>query len=76
MKLYLYNLLIGIDQFANVLIGGAPDMTISSRCWLHRDNWAGAGAVKLIDFLFSWHEKNHCQSSYEGGDRQDSEVWG
>ena len=35
MKLYLYNLLIGIDQFANVLLGGAPDITISSRVWYH-----------------------------------------
>ena len=76
MKLYLYNLLIGIDQFANVILGGAPDVTISTRCWQHRDHWAGAMAVRLIDFLFSWHEKDHCKSSAESGDRHVDDVWG
>ena len=76
MRLYFFNLLIGIDQFVNVVLGGAPDQTLSSRCWKHRDNWAGALAVRFVDFLFSWHERNHCQSSYDSGDRQDKEVWG
>lgn len=76
MKLYFYNLLIGVDQFANVVLGGAPDITISSRCWQHRDHWAGAAAVKLIDWLFSWHEDDHCRKSYESGDRHEEEVWG
>lgn len=76
VKLYFFNLLIGLDQFINVLLGGAPDITISSRCWQHRDHWAGATAVKLIDWLFSWHEADHCRKSYEAGDRHTKEVWG
>lgn len=76
MRQYLYNLLIGIDQFANVILGGAPDVTISTRCWQHRDHWAGAASVKLIDFLFSWYGKDHCKSSAESGDRHEEDVWG
>ena len=76
MKLYLFNLLIGIDQFANVLLGGAPDRTLSYRCWQHRDHWAGRMAVKFVDTLFRPWGSNHCQSVYEGGDSQTKEVWG
>ena len=76
MRLYFYNLLVGLDQFVNVVLGGAPDQTISSRCWVHRDHWAGALAVRFIDTLFSGIESWHCQKSFEGGDRQDKEAWG
>lgn len=74
VKLYLFNLLIGLDQFVNVILGGAPDQTISSRCWKHREHWAAALAVRLIDWLFSWKEKNHCRESFESGDRQEQEA--
>lgn len=76
VKLYFYNLLIGVDQFANVLLGGAPDQTISYRAHKHREHWAGAMAVRFIDWLFSWYEDGHCQKSYEAGDRHTEEVWG
>lgn len=76
MKLYFYNLLIGFDQFVNVVLAGAPDETISSRCYRHRDHWAAAMAVRFIDFLFSRIEKDHCKASYEAGDRHMEEVWG
>lgn len=74
VKLYFLNLLIGLDQFVNVLFGGAPDRTISYRCWQHRDHWAGALAVKFVDGIFRlFGQHNHCQSVYEGGDNQLSE---
>lgn len=76
IKLYAYNLLISIDQLANTLLGGSPDTTISGRCYRHRDHWAAALAVRFIDFLFSWHEQEHCRKSYEPGDRHEEEVWG
>lgn len=76
MKLYLLNLLIGIDQFANTLLAGAPDETISTRCWRHREHWAGALAVRFIDWLFSWYEADHCRKSYAAGDRHTKEVLG
>ena len=76
MSRYLLNMLIGIDQFANVVLGGAPDRTISYRVYQHRDHWAGAMAVKFIDWLFSAFEKDHCKGVYEAGDNQTKEVWG
>lgn len=32
MRRYLLNILIGIDQLGNAILGGDPDETISSRC--------------------------------------------
>jgi len=76
VKLYVYNVLIGADQFAGTLFGLAPDKTISTQAYEHRDHWAGAASVKLIDFLFSWYETDHCKSSAESGDRHEEDVWG
>lgn len=30
---YLFNLLVALDQLVNALCNGAPDETISARCW-------------------------------------------
>lgn len=76
MSLYVFNLLIGLDQFANVILGGAPDQTISYRAYKHREHWAGAMAVRFIDWLFSWYEDDHCRKVFEGGDNQTTEVLG
>ena len=76
MKLYFYNQLISIDQCINTILGGAPDQTISSRCWKHREHWAAAMAVRFIDWLFSWYEDEHCRKSYESGDRHEEEALG
>lgn len=35
MKKYFYNILIGIDQLVNAILGGDPDETISSRLGKH-----------------------------------------
>ena len=76
MSRYLLNLLIGLDQLVNVMLGGAPDITISSRCWQHRDHWAAAIAVRFIDSVFKlFGEKDHCKNADEGNEA-DYEVWG
>jgi len=65
VKTYFHNILIGLDQFANVVLGGTPDTTLSSRCWHHREHWAGALAVRFLNWLFRWKEIGHCEKSYE-----------
>lgn len=35
MKRYFWNVLIGIDQLFNAILGGYPDETISSRMGKH-----------------------------------------
>ena len=55
------NLLLGIDQYYNVLMFGDPDETISSRDgrrW-HETPWA-----KFINLLF-WWQKDHTKNAIE-----------
>lgn len=61
---YIWNILIAIDQFANTILGGDPDETISSRmgkliaerkCRL----------CKMICRVLDWFEIHHCQKSVE-----------
>jgi len=63
VKRYLINLLIGIDQLANVVFAGRPDETISSRAHRlrHRPFWALAR--RGINWLFFWQE-DHCQKAW------------
>ena len=66
-RAYLFNIMVGIDQLGNVLIGGNPDETISSR--IGRAALAGkAWAVpieKLINALFWFAERDHCRNAIE-----------
>ena len=62
MKRYLFNLLIGIDQMANVVFGGMPDETISSR-WGRNEkpNWF----VRQGKGFLNWLDPDHCEDSIE-----------
>ena len=55
--------LIAIDQLANVLLGGYADETLSARAYrISRDqnqHWPR----RVIDVIFFW-DKNHCEESY------------
>jgi hypothetical protein len=73
---YFIKVLLGIDQFANTLIGGAPDETISARAGRRRN--AGTVASKLfwkplantLDFIQDDHvEKAICHEA--DGSQQD-----
>jgi hypothetical protein len=63
---YLINVLVSLDQLLNVLIGGYPDETISSR--VGRNAAAGKKwaliAEKVINALF-WFDPNHCRDAVE-----------
>ncbi|MCH9053107.1 MAG: hypothetical protein IIA72_18950 [Proteobacteria bacterium] len=67
---WIHNILVGIDQFANTIIGGDPDETISSRAGKARRKgkwWARAlcWGLNVID-------RGHCEDSVdetEGGDQ-------
>jgi hypothetical protein len=65
MKQYILNILIGIDQFANTLLAGAPDETLSARAWrAERDNKIfGKMFRPTIDLIF-WFDIEHCYNSY------------
>jgi len=60
---YLKNVFIATDQWINaVLLGGDPDMTISSR--LGR-NYKGTWMAKFVDWLFSWQKREGSTSHTE-----------
>lgn len=59
MKQYIFNALIAIDQFANTLLGGDPDMTLSGRM----GRAVAEGRCKLcglICWLLGLIDKDHC----------------
>lgn len=56
MSNYISNVLVAFDQFVNVLFGGYPDETISSRC--------GRGGNYFSKFMQWWLGKiqhDHCE---------------
>lgn len=63
MKKYFWNILIGLDQFSNAMLGGDPAETISSRSDKAMREGKRWGCI-LCRFL-SLFQKNHCQKSVE-----------
>jgi hypothetical protein len=64
LRKYIWNILIAIDQLINVLIGGDPDETISSRMGkliMKRKCLLCKLICKLLDKL----DSNHCEESIE-----------
>lgn len=62
---YLVQVLVGIDQLGNALIGGWADETVSSRAWrLREQSRLWATARRVIDGLF-FFMSNHCRRAYE-----------
>ena len=63
MKRYFWNILISIDQFANTVLGGFPDETISSRAGKAMREGKAWGCVlcKILNLF----ENEHCAKSIE-----------
>lgn len=65
LKRYFKDILIGIDQTANAICFGAPDETLSSRCYRHSGKYWYARVLKeVLDFVFSPFGRDHCYQSY------------
>lgn len=65
MKAWILQLLIAFDQFANVLLGGLADETLSARAHRMRvkgHRWWGWTAG-FIDRLFFW-QRGHCEAAH------------
>jgi len=65
---YIWNLLIAIDQFANAVLGGDPDETISSRAGKvqHKSRWA-----KILCWGLNKLDTNHCKNAIETDEGKD-----
>ena len=65
LKQYVKNILIGLDQLGNTIIGGKPDETMSSRCYRNAQKyWYAKIGQIILDFIFRPWGKNHCYESY------------
>ena len=57
--LYFFNILLSVDRFANSVLGGSPEMTISGR--MGRDIAENKCALcKPICAVLNWMQSNHC----------------
>jgi hypothetical protein len=78
---FVFNLLLSIDQYANVLLLGDPDETISGRTGRAmlsgRPKWFVPYAHKAINKLFNIldGQQNHCIDSVEPEETYDKELW-
>lgn len=76
---YIFNILVSIDQLANVLLLGSPDETISSRT--SRSIKSGNAPMwviyfgKFIDGLFWLIQRDHIRKSLEVDEDQRGELW-
>lgn len=65
---YVWNILIAVDQLANVVLAGDPDDTISSRAG--REKAKGKTVWCLLCKVLDLFDKRHCDESvdHEEGD--------
>ena len=64
IKNYLFNVLVGFDQFLNTVLAGWADETLSSRA--HRVHQQGKpwGFLRNIINLLFWWQDDHCLLAY------------
>jgi len=70
MKQYIINVLLGIDQLGNAILGGDPDETISSRLGKLKVRHSGTipwyrPVSGLVDYLLDKIDPNHSIDAIE-----------
>jgi len=73
-KRYVWNILIALDQFANALIGGDPDHTISGRMGRRLHDGLPCPGCKALCWLLGKLDPDHCNKSIEW-DEGNKAVW-
>lgn len=63
MKAYILRVAAALSQLAHALIGGRPNLTISARAYLGRDEFGWGIAYHVINTVFFW-QKDHCFESF------------
>lgn len=75
---YIYRILVALDQLANAIIGGNPDVTLSGHVGhMSQIDEKWITLLKIIDGTFAPIEKNHCIETWladEDVDRTDNYV--
>lgn len=61
VKRYIWNVLIGLDQFGNTLFGGDPDMTLSGNMGRKVKTGECIVCKPICRFIaFAFRDPNHC----------------
>ena len=68
-KKYVINILLGVDQFFNTILGGDPDETISSRAGKREGRHIIPTA---LCWLLNLIDKDHCRDAIEHDEGKDS----
>ena len=66
MKLYFKNLLLALDQLLNVLLGGYPDETLSSRFYRLAQKGCKIPMVIVDKVAMLFKYERHCERAYKG----------
>ncbi len=61
MRRWVVDVLIGLDQWANAVLGGAPDETISARAG--RARVAGQLWGRALCAFLDWLDPGHCEDA-------------
>lgn len=62
---YFRNVLIGLDQLINTVVGGWPDETLSARCGRLGHRYPYKFWKALIDAIFlPFQGPNHCENAH------------
>jgi len=64
MKGYFHHIFVSLSQLTNTVMGGHPDMTISSAAWVKSQTGQGDKVRAMMDTLF-WWDADHCKESFE-----------
>lgn len=61
---WLLQILVGVDQLGNTLLGGWADETISARAYRQQHKLRWRIALNFIEVLFFFQE-DHCRKAFE-----------
>jgi hypothetical protein len=80
LRIWAYNLLIGIDQFGNTIMLGSYEETISSRLGRAqlsgKPTWYARWAQISVDYVCALYgDYNHCVNAIKPGEDYSSEIW-
>lgn len=78
---YLFNIALAFDEFANAILLGDPDDTISGRCGRAiqsgKPKWFARMLAPVVDFIFlhCFDQVDHCKNAIDPNDSLDGELW-
>ena len=72
MKKYIHNVLVGLDQFCNTILGGHPDETISARSGRAAQNGKLWG--KALSAGLNLVQQDHCVRAMAGDEARAEKV--